>query len=183
MKLANLTFLSPVTILFLMHFPRSILSITSFFIYLAFVFGTSALNGKSGSSSHDLLVQKLKIIVIPEVKFVESPLPEVLTFLHVAARKHDPQAIENPQSAGVNIVLLTRENPPPKVTLNSRNLTLGALLGFITELTGYIYEVREQTVVVRKLPPKKKKQSGGPLLKTEIYELNKALKRRLSGGP
>ena len=165
-----------------MHFPRSTLSITSFFIYWAFVFGTSALNGKSGSSSHDLLVQKLKRIVIPEVKFVESPLPEVLTFLQIAARKHDPQAIENPQSAGVNIVLLTRENPPPKVTLNSRNLSLGALLGFITELTGYIYEVREQAVVVRKLPPKKKKQSGGPLLETEIYELSEGLKRRLSGG-
>ena len=165
-----------------MGYLRSTLSITSFFIYWAFVFGTSALNGKSGSNSHDLLVQKLKRIVIPEVKFVESPLPEVLTFLHIAARKHDPQAIENPQSAGVNIVLLTRENPPPKVTLNSRNLSLGALLGFITELTGYIYEVREQAVVVRKLPPKKKKQSGGPLLETEIYELSEGLKRRLSGG-
>ncbi|MBU62305.1 MAG: hypothetical protein CMI26_07370 [Opitutae bacterium] len=162
-----------------MHFPRSILSITSFFIYLAFVFGTSALNGKSGSSSHDLLVQKLKTIVIPEVKFVEAPLPEVLTFLHFAARKHDPQAIENPQSAGVNIVLLTRENPSPTVTLDTRNLTLGVLLEFITELTGYVYEVREQAVVVRKLPPKKRKQSGGLLLQTVIYEFNEGLKRRL----
>jgi hypothetical protein len=57
------------------------------------------------------------------------------------------------------------------------------LLGFITELTGYIYEVREQAVVVRKPPPKKKKQSGGPLLETEIYELSEGFKRRLSGGP
>jgi len=57
------------------------------------------------------------------------------------------------------------------------------LLGFITELTGYIYEVREQAVVVRKLSPKKKKQSGGPLLETEIYELSEGLKHRLSGGP
>ena len=166
-----------------MHFPRSTLPITSLFIYLAFVFGTSALNGKSGSSSHDLLVQKLKTIVIPEVKFVEAPMPEVLTFLNAAARKYDPQAIENPQSAGVNIVLLTRENPSPTVTLDTRNLTLGVLLEFITELTGYVYEVREQAVVVRKLPPKKKKQSGGPLLETEIYELSEGLKRRLSGGP
>ena len=165
-----------------MGYLRATFSIISSLFYLAFVFGTSTLLGKSEPSSHEQLVQKLKRIVIPEVKFVESPLPEVLTFLHIAARKHDPQAIENPQSAGVNIVLLTRENPPPKVTLNSRNLSLGALLGFITELTGYIYEVREQAVVVRKLPPKKKKQSGGLLLETEIYELNEGLKRRLSGG-
>jgi hypothetical protein len=166
-----------------MGYLKSTLSITSIFIYLAFAFGASALHGKSEPSSHNQLVQKLKIIVIPEVKFVEAPLPEVLTFLHVAARKHDPQAIENPQSAGVNIVLLTLENPPPTVTLDTRNLTLGVLLGFITELTGYTYEVREQAVVVRKPPPKKKKQSGGPLLETEIYELSEGFKRRLSGGP
>ena len=166
-----------------MCYSRSTSSITSVIIYLAFVFVVSALHGKSESSSHDQLVQKLKTIVIPEVKFVEAPLPEVLTFLHVAARKHDPQSIENPQSAGVNIVLLTLENPPPTVTLDTRNLTLGVLLGFITELTGYIYEVREQAVVVRKLPPKKKKQSRGPLLETEIYKLSEGLKRRLSGGP
>ena len=113
------------------------------------------------------------------MEFFEVPLPEVLTFLDVAARKHDPQAIENPQSAGVNIVLLTRENPSPTVTLDTRNLTLGVLLEFITELTGYVYEVREQAVVVRKLPPKKRKQSGGLLLQTVIYEFNEGLKRRL----
>ena len=162
---------------------HNILSKALIFTHLGCFLGSSVLHGKSEPSSHDLLVQKLRTIVIPEVEFVEAPLPEVLTFLHEAARKHDPQAIENPQSAGVNIVLLTRENPPPTVTLNTRNLTLGVLLGFITELTGYIYEVREQAVVVRKLPPKKKKQSGGPLLETEIYELSEGLKHRLSGGP
>ena len=166
-----------------MGYTRSTLSTTSVFIYVAFVFGASALHGKSQPSSHDQLVQKLKTIVIPEVKFVEAPLPEVLTFLSAAARKYDPHSAANPRLAGVNIVLLTRENPSPTVTLNTRNLTLGVLLGFITELTGYIYEVREQAVVVRKLPPKKKKQSGGPLLETEIYELSESLKRRLSGTP
>lgn len=166
-----------------MGYTRSTLSTTSVFIYVAFVFGASAPHAKSQPSSHDQLVQKLKTIVIPEVKFVEAPLPEVLTFLSAAARKYDPHSAANPRLAGVNIVLLTRENPSPTVTLNTRNLTLGVLLGFITELTGYIYEVREQAVVVRKLPPKKKKQSGGPLLETEIYELSEGLKRRLSGGP
>ena len=166
-----------------MGYLKSTLSTTSVFIYVAFVFGASALHGKSQPSSHDQLVQKLKTIVIPEVKFVEAPLPEVLTFLSAAARKYDPHSAANPRLAGVNIVLLTRENPSPTVTLNTRNLTLGVLLGFITELTGYIYEVREQAVVVRKLPPKKKKQSGGPLLETEIYELSEGLKRRLSGTP
>ena len=150
---------------------------------LAFSLGAFALHGKSAPSSHDRLVQRLKTIVIPEVKFVNAPLPEVLTYLNEAARKHDPEAIANPQRAGVNIVLLTRENPPPVVTLHARNLNVGTLLGFITELTGYVYEVREQAVAIRKLPPKKKKQAAGPLLETEIYELSEGLKRRLTGGP
>ena len=113
----------------------------------------------------------------------EASLPEALEFLRVAARKYDPEAVTNPRRAGVNIVLLTRENPPPTVTLHVRNLNVGTLLGFITELTGYFYEVREQAVVIRKLPPKKKKQAAGPLLETEIYELSEGLKRRLTGGP
>ena len=166
-----------------MGYTKSTLSTTSVFIYVAFVFGALSLHGKSEPSSHDQLVQKLKTIVIPEVKFVEAPLPEVLTFLSAAARKYDPHSAANPRLAGGNIVLLTRENPSPTFTLNTRNITLGVLLGFITELTGYCYEVREQAVVVRKLPPKKKKQSGGPLLETEIYELSEGLKRRLSGTP
>ena len=166
-----------------MEFIRLLLWKTLFVMYLAFALGASALHGRVEPSSHDRLVEKLKTIRIPEVEFVEASLPEVLEYLRVAARKYDPEAVTNPRRAGVNIVLLTRENPPPTVTLHVRNLNVGTLLGFITELTGYVYEVREQAVVIRKLPPKKKKQTAGPLLETEIYELSEGLKRRLTGGP
>ena len=166
-----------------MKFIHLLLWKTLFVMYLAFALGASALHGGVELSSHDRLVEKLKTIVIPEVEFVEASLPEALEYLRVAARKYDPEAVANPRLAGVNIVLLTRENPPPTVTLHVRNLNVGTLLGFMTELTGYVYEVREQAVVVRKLPPKKKKQAAGPLLETEIYELSEGLKRRLSGGP
>lgn len=165
-----------------MEFIRPLLWKTLLAICLAFALGTSALHGRVEPSSHDRLVEKLKTIRIPEVEFVEVPLPEALEYLRVAARKYDPETVTNPRLAGVNIVLLTRENPPPTVTLHVRNLNVGTSLGFITELTGYVYEVREQAVVVRKLPPKKKKQAAGPLLETEIYELSEGLKRRLTGG-
>ena len=84
---------------------------------------------------------------------------------------------------GVNIVLLTREEPPPKITLNLNNLSLGSSLGFIAELTGYVYEVREEAIVLRKPSPKGKKQVFNPHLQTEIYELNEGLRRRLLRGP
>ena len=137
---------------------------------------------EAAPSSHDKLVQKLKTIRIAEVKVERVPLPEVLAYLISVARKHDPEAAANPQSAGINIVLLSPESPPPAVTLKVRNLNVGNILGFITDLTGYVYEVREHAVVVRKPLPKKRQQSIGPLLETEIYELGEGLRRRLSGG-
>ena len=134
---------------------------------------------------HQKLLEKLKAIRIPEVKLQKVPLPEALNYLAAASREHDPQAADNPRLAGINLVLLTREIPAPVVTLNVRNLSVGAILGFMTELTGYVYEVRENAVVVQKPKPKtpKRKQSAGPLLETEIYELGEGLKRRLLAQP
>ena len=137
---------------------------------------------EAAPSSHDKLVQKLKTIRIPEVQLERVPLPEALAYLISVSRKHDPEAAANPQSAGINIVWLSPESPPPVITLKVRNLNVGNILGFITDLTGYVYEVREHAVVVRKPLPKKRQQSIGPLLETEIYELGEGLRRRLSGG-
>ena len=139
----------------------------------------------AAQGDHQKLLEKLKTIRIPEVKLQKVPLPEALNFLVAASREYDPHAEENPRVAGINVVLLTRESPPPVVTLNVRNLSVGAILGFLTELTGYVYEVRENAVVVRKPKPKapKRKQSTGPLLETEIYELGEGLKRRLLAQP
>ena len=151
---------------------------TSAFLALLFAFvGDGVLFGGNGPSPRDQLVQKMETIIIPKIEFTEVPLPEALNFLSAEARKHDPQKM------GVNIVLLTREKTPPKITLNIRNLSLGSSLGFVTELTGYVYEVREQAIVVRKPIPQAKKQIVNPRLQTEIYELSEGLKRRLVGNP
>lgn len=151
---------------------------TSAFLALLFAFGGDGiLFGKNGSGPRDQLVQKMQTIIIPKIEFTEVPLPEALNFLSAEARKHDPQKM------GVNIVLLTREKTPPKITLNIRNLSLGSSLGFVTELAGYVYEVREQAIVVSKPIPQAKKQVVNPRLQTEIYELSEGLKRRLVGNP
>ncbi len=151
---------------------------TSAFLALLFAFGGDViLLGGKGSSSREQLVQKMQTIIIPKIEFTEVPLPEALNFLSFEARKHDPRKM------GVNIVLLTREKSPPKITLNVRNLSLGSSLGFVTESAGYVYEVREQAIVVRKPIPQAKKQVVNPRLQTEIYELSEGLKRRLVGNP
>ena len=115
----------------------------------------------------------MRTIIIPKIEFTEVPLPDALNFLSTEARKHDPLKM------GVNIVLLTREKAPPKITLSVRNLSLSSSLGFVTEITGYVYEIRDSVIVVSKPPPQAKKQIVNPCLQTEIYKLSAGLKRRL----
>lgn len=152
--------------------------VTIAFVALLIALGCNViLIGGKGPSPREQLVQKMQTIIIPKIEFTEVPLPEALNFLSFEARKHDPRKM------GVNIVLLTREKSPPKITLNVRNLSLGSSLGFVTESAGYVYEVREQAIVVRKPIPQAKKQVVNPRLQTEIYELSEGLKRRLVGNP
>jgi hypothetical protein len=151
---------------------------TSAFLALLFVFGGDViLLGRKGPSPRDQLVQKMQTIIIPKIEFTEVPLPDALNFLSAEARKHDPLKM------GINIVLLTREKSPPKITLSVRNLSLGSSLGFVTEIAGYVYEIREGVIVVSKPTPQAKKQVVNPRLQTEIYELSEGLKRRLVGNP
>jgi len=153
-------------------------SLNVFLVLLTVLLGnTIALPGKNGPNPRDQLVLKMKTIIIPKIEFTKVPLLEALNFLSAEARKHDPEKV------GVNIVLLTREKTPPKITLNIRNLSLDSSLGFLTELAGYVYEVRDQVIVVSKPIPQAKKQAGDPRLQTEIYELSEGLKRRLVGNP
>ena len=152
--------------------------VTSAFLALLFAFGGDGvlLVGKE-PSSRDQLVQKMQTIIIPKIEFSQVPLPEALNYLRAEARKHDPQKM------GVNIVLLTREEPPPKITLKLNNLSLSSSLGFITELTGYVYDVRQEAIVISKPSPQGKKQAFNPRLQTEIYDLNEGLKNRLLRNP
>jgi hypothetical protein len=129
------------------------------------------------------LDRKIKIIRVPEVKFFDAPLPEVLNFLQEHSAKHDPEAKANPKFAGVQFVLLTRETPPPTITLHLRNARLSSILDFTVELIGYDYQVRNAAIVVFKPKPKPAKQKGTRLrsLETEFFKLNEDLVRRLGG--
>ena len=135
---------------------------------------------KYGWTAQDL-DRKLKIIRIPEVEFFKAPLPEVLNFLQEHSAKHDPEAKANPKFAGVQFVLLTREKPPPMVTIKLRNARLGSILDFTVELIGYDYQVRDAAIVVFKPKPKPTKKQVFPPLETEFFELNEDLVRRLGG--
>jgi len=134
-----------------------------------------ALSGKNEQTPGNQLESKMRTIILTKVDLHDVPFPEVINFLREAALKHDPDKV------GVNFVLLAREKNPPKITLTLRNLSLEACLVFVTEMSGYEYEVRDQAVVVSKRIPRAGKQLFNPRLHTEIYELSEGMKRRMTG--
>lgn len=131
----------------------------------------------------DDLDRKLQLIRVPEVDFFQVPLTDALNSLNKLAAEHDPEAKLNPKFAGVQFVLLTREDPPPKITLRLRNARLRSILNFTVEMIGYDYEVRDSAIVVFKPKPKPKapKKQVFRQLETEFFHLNEDMARRMVG--
>ncbi|MFP6901987.1 MAG: hypothetical protein VCA36_13650 [Opitutales bacterium] len=129
----------------------------------------------------DDLDRKLQVIRVPEVNFFEVPLTDALNSLRKLAVEHDPEAKTNPKFAGVQFVLLTREDPPPKITLRLRNARLRSILNFTVELIGYDYDVRDGAIVVFKPKPRPPKKQVFRQLETKFFELNGDIVRRLGG--
>ena len=125
--------------------------------------------------------RKLKVIRIPELEFFQVPLPEALNTLQTLSIKHDPEAKTNPQLAGVQFVLLTRGNPPPKVTLKLRNASLGSILGFVVEMVGYEYDLRNAAIAVYKRKPISPEKQSFRRLETDFFKLSEDMIRKLGG--
>ena len=133
---------------------------------------------KYGWNAADL-DRKLKNIRLPELNFFEVPLPDALNALQAMSIERDPEAKTNPKFAGVQFVLLTRENPPPKITLKLRNARLGSILDFLVEVIGYEYQVRDAAIVVFKPKPKPTKKQAFRQLETEFFQLSEDMVRRM----
>ena len=135
---------------------------------------------KYGWNAEDL-DRKLKIIRVAELNFFEVSLPDALNALQAISIERDPEAKANPKFAGVQFVLLTREKPPPKITLQLRNVRLGSILDLLVELIGYDYQVRDAAIVVFKPKPRPAKKQVFRQLETEFFELNEDMVRRMGG--
>lgn len=135
---------------------------------------------KFGWNAADL-DRKLKNIRVPEINFFEVPLPDALNALQAMSAEHDAEAKTNPKFAGVQFVLLTRENPPPKITLKLRNARLGSILDFLVEVIGYEYQVRDAAIVVFKPKPRPAKKQAFRQLETEFFQLSEDMVRRMAG--
>jgi len=117
------------------------------------------------------LARKLEEIVLPGVSFTRVEIGKVVAALGAMAEEFDPA----PGPKGVNIVLLDPGSRAPTVTLALRNTTLKRVLDFVTESTGYRYDVQPDAVVVR---------PGGETsaLDTGFFPIARATVLRMTGG-
>jgi general secretion pathway protein D len=93
------------------------------------------------------LLLKLNSIVVPSVNFNTVELSKVVNTLTAISEEYDKSEGTGPK--GVNIVLIDPSNKNPNVSITLRNLSLKRILDFITDATGYQYEVQADAIVVR----------------------------------
>ena len=112
-----------------------------------------------------VIEKKLNLIVIPEVQFFKTPLPEIFIELQRQARNFD----QNASSKELNILTFRNGDEPfPNVTITLNQMPLGKMIQFITEMVGWTYDIQSGVVVVSKYGRSKK-----PILETEFLSLPK----------
>ena len=107
------------------------------------------INGQATSKSaadSQALLKKIEDIKIPSVNFQGVALSKVVSTLTALSEGADTA---NGQAKGVNVILIDPTNANPTVSLTLRNLSLKRTLDFITDATGYKYEIHDGAVVVR----------------------------------
>ena len=109
-----------------------------------YTFG-SEVSLKPNNSSNDMIVQKLKTIIIPRLDTEDVTIPTAVKYLREQSRQLDSEAV------GVNIFLqLAPENADEKVLLNLilTNKTLGECLFFICASAKLELRIDKNAVVI-----------------------------------
>ncbi len=118
-----------------------------------------------------LLKQKLNTIQIPSVNFQGVELSKVVSTLTAISQEYD----KSEGATGVNIVLIDPSNKNPQVSITLRNLSLKRILDFITDSTGYQYDIQADAVVLRP------GGEGGNVLDTAFFPVTRSTVIRMTG--
>jgi len=126
--------------------------------------------GDPDKNKDTLLKQKLNTIQIPSVNFQGVELSKVVSTLTAISQEYD----KSEGATGVNIVLIDPSNKNPQVSITLRNLSLKRILDFITDSTGYQYEIQADAVVLR---------PGGETttLETQFFPVTRSTVIRMTG--
>jgi len=79
------------------------------------------------------LPQKLRSTIIPKLDFRDAGIGDVVDFLRQASIDYSPPAEE--MHKGVNLILLLKGRPEPKVTFQAHEISLGDALEAVVSVT------------------------------------------------
>ena len=92
-----------------------------------------------------LMIEKLRTIVLPSIVFEDARLDEAITFLRIKSRELDTET--EVTEKGVNFILKGKAEEPT-ITLSLNNVPLIVALKAITDLAGFRYRVEPHAIVV-----------------------------------
>ncbi|MGK0188726.1 MAG: general secretion pathway protein D [Verrucomicrobiales bacterium] len=104
-----------------------------------------SLGGEADGSQ--LIIEKLRRIVIPSIQFDQATVDEAITFLRIKSRQLDDLE-PDPERKGINFILKTQADTAANVTLSLTNVPLIVALKAITDLAGLRHRVEPFAVVI-----------------------------------
>lgn len=109
---------------------------------------------QSAAAEPSYLETKLKDIVIPEVEFDDTPVSQAIEFLRSKSVELDDLE-PVPAKKGVNVILLhepqlllNKSEQPPTISLKAKSITLGAVLRYVAQISGFKLDTHEEAVVI-----------------------------------
>ncbi len=126
------------------------------------------------------LENKLSLIKIPEVSFFKSPLDEAMQKLMLKSKQFDLTE-QDPAKKGIPIIVMKPSDGDsfPLVTITLKNMELGKMIQWITEMVNWTYDIKAEAVVISKSGGSFK---GRATLETEFYEVTQGTINLMTGG-
>ena len=100
-----------------------------------------------GQNDAQLIIEKLKRIIVPNIQFEQATVEEAITFLRIKSRELDDLE-PDPASKGINFILKTNIDETGTITLSLTNVPLQVALKAITDLAGLRFRVEPFAVVI-----------------------------------
>ena len=123
----------------------------------------------ANSKNSDSARKQLEDTIVPSLNFNGVPLSQAIASLNSVRSDYAPEDAEP-----LNIIVENTGDHDPKVSITLRNLSAKRMLDFVTTAVGYDYEIRGNTVFVRRA-------GGMSTLQTEFIPVSREALAKMLG--
>jgi hypothetical protein len=114
---------------------------------LASLIVTAAVANTDWSTERKQTERKLDSIIIPEIRFKDTPVREAFTFLAKQSKEHDKRNV--PNERGVQIILKVDSSTDDiLINLDLENMSLREALRYTCMLSGLKFQADDRVVIV-----------------------------------